>query len=88
MPCSCVGVETGITMNSLRMPTLFLPHGGGPSFFMTGERKQMYQATEDFLRSVKSTLPATPKAILLITAHWETAVPSFTGGVRPELIYD
>ncbi len=91
MRCSCVGVDTGFTLNSppfSRLPALFLPHGGGPSFFMTGERKQMYQATEDFLRGIRSTLPATPTAILLITAHWETSVPSFTGSMRPELIYD
>jgi aromatic ring-opening dioxygenase catalytic subunit (LigB family) len=71
-----------------RMPALFLPHGGGPSFFMTGERKVRYQATEDFLRSVDSLLPARPQAILVITAHWEAEVPSFTGGAHPGLIYD
>lgn len=76
------------THRPIRMPAMYLPHGGGPSFFMTGERKQRYQDTENFLRSVRSTLPATPKAILLVTAHWETAVPSFTGGRAPELIYD
>jgi aromatic ring-opening dioxygenase catalytic subunit (LigB family) len=70
------------------MPALYLPHGGGPSFFMTGERKRMYQPTEDFLRSVHSLLPAKPTAILIATAHWETAVPSFTGGRNPELIFD
>ena len=63
-------------------------HGGGPSFFMTGERKQRYQATEDFLRSVDSLLPARPQAILIITAHWEAEVPSFTGHPQPGLIYD
>ncbi|MDE2419507.1 MAG: dioxygenase [Burkholderiales bacterium] len=70
------------------MPSLYLPHGGGPSFFMTGERKVRYQQTENFLRSVNSLLPATPTAILIVTAHWETSVPSFTGGTRPDLIYD
>jgi aromatic ring-opening dioxygenase catalytic subunit (LigB family) len=75
-------------MNTTGMPAIYLPHGGGPSFFMTGERKRLYQDTEDFLRSIRSTLPATPKAILIVTAHWETDVPSFTGGASPELIYD
>lgn len=70
------------------MPSLFIPHGGGPSFFMTGDRKARYQATEDFLSSIPSLLPATPKAILIITAHWEQDIPSFTGGTSPELIYD
>lgn len=55
---------------------------------MTGERKLRYQQTEDFLRSIHSLLPAKPTAILIVTAHWETAIPSFTGGSRPGLIYD
>ena len=75
-------------MTTARMPAMYLPHGGGPSFFMTGERKLRYQPTEDFLRSVHSLLPAKPSAILIITAHWEAAIPSFTGDKQPELIYD
>lgn len=46
-------------MSTPRMPAVCLPHGGGPSFFMTGERKHLYQPTEDFLRSIRSTLPTT-----------------------------
>lgn len=75
-------------MNHSRMPAIYIPHGGGPSFFMTGERKFRYQETEDFLRRIGSLLPATPTAVLIVTAHWETVVPSFTGGTHPELIYD
>lgn len=75
-------------MNPLRMPALYLPHGGGPSFFMTGERKERYQETENFLRSVHTLLPARPTAILVITAHWEAAVPTLSGGPQPGLIYD
>lgn len=71
-----------------RMPALFVPHGGGPSFFMTGERKERYRATEDFLRSIPDLLPRRPSAILVATAHWESPVPSFTGGAHPALIYD
>ena len=55
---------------------------------MTGERKQKYQPIEDFLRSIAHLLPARPQAILIITAHWETRIPTFTGGAHPELIYD
>lgn len=75
-------------MSVTRLPALYLPHGGGPSFFMDGERKQRYQATEDFLRSVIPELPVQPRAILICTAHWETQIPSFTAAAQPELIYD
>lgn len=70
------------------MPALFLPHGGGPSFFMSGERKRRYQPTEDFLRSVAGMLPRLPSAILIATAHWECPVVTFTGARQPHLIYD
>jgi aromatic ring-opening dioxygenase catalytic subunit (LigB family) len=50
---------------------------------MTGERKSRYQATEDFLRGIQQHLPAKPTAILIITAHWETRIPSFTGEIIP-----
>jgi aromatic ring-opening dioxygenase catalytic subunit (LigB family) len=75
-------------MSTPRLPALYLPHGGGPSFFMTGERKALYQPMEDFLSGVHRLLPAAPTAILIITAHWETDIPSFTGAPNPALIYD
>lgn len=75
-------------MTSARMPALYLPHGGGPSFFMTGDRKAMFQGMEDFLRQVPSLLPSLPSAILIVTAHWETVSLRLTGSARPELIYD
>jgi aromatic ring-opening dioxygenase catalytic subunit (LigB family) len=75
-------------MTTPRLPALYLPHGGGPSFFMTGPRKERYLETEMFLRGLAPTLPVRPKAILVVTAHWETAMPSFTGGTNPELIFD
>jgi aromatic ring-opening dioxygenase catalytic subunit (LigB family) len=55
---------------------------------MTGERKQLFQQTEDFLRAIDQYLPALPSAILIVTAHWEAPVPSFTSGASPALIYD
>ena len=53
-----------------RLPALYLPHGGGPSFFMSGERRHRYQDTENFLRGVRDVLPTQPEAILIVTAHW------------------
>ena len=71
-----------------RMPSIYIPHGGGPSFFMTGERKQRYQQTENFLRNIDNYLPCAPSAILIVTAHWETQIPRLTGHKNPQLIYD
>ena len=70
------------------MPSLFVPHGGGPAFFMQGSLHKVFQPMADFLASIDRILPSEPSTILLITAHWETPLVTFTGGNRPNLIYD
>ncbi|MGA9585537.1 MAG: class III extradiol ring-cleavage dioxygenase [Terracidiphilus sp.] len=76
--------------NTQRQPTIFLPHGGGPCFFMdwTWGPADTWHATQRFLESVTGTLPAKPKALLVISGHWEE--PAFTAGTaaRPELLFD
>ncbi|MBS7780625.1 dioxygenase [Acidovorax sp. CCYZU-2555] len=42
----------------------------------------------EFLRGVAATLPARPKAIVLVSAHWQTPGFSATAAAQPGLIYD
>jgi aromatic ring-opening dioxygenase catalytic subunit (LigB family) len=76
--------------NILRQPVLFLPHGGGPCFFMdwTWGPADTWKATQHFLESLGSTLPAPPKALVVISGHWEE--PAFTASTAadPKLIFD
>ena len=74
-------------MPDRRQPALFIPHGGGPCFFMDDPRG-IWTSMADLLRSLPSILPEAPRAILLITAHWETQGFVLTGGTAPSLIYD
>ena len=71
-----------------RMPTLFIPHGAGPCFFMDWQPADTWIPMADFLKGLAATLPRRPKAILLVSAHWVT--PEFTvgGGERLPLIFD
>ncbi len=69
-----------------RLPAIYIPHGGGPAFFMQGKMHDLFQPMADFLASIPAILPATPKAILVITAHWEAPVVSISGS--SELIFD
>lgn len=48
----------------------------------------IWTSMAEFLRSLPDILPERPKAILLVTAHWETPGFVFTGGTQPELIFD
>lgn len=70
------------------MPSLYLPHGGGPAFFMDGPMADLFRPMEEFLASVDSLLPARPSALLVVSAHWEADVVTVSGGERPPLIYD
>ncbi|MBV1888841.1 MAG: dioxygenase [Proteobacteria bacterium] len=42
----------------------------------------------DWLRALGGTLPTTPKAILVISAHWEESVVTVASHANPPLIYD
>jgi len=71
-----------------KMPTWFIPHGGGPCFFMDWNPPHAWNKMADFLKNVASTLPRTPKAIVMVSAHWLTPDVTVTSGAQPELIYD
>jgi aromatic ring-opening dioxygenase catalytic subunit (LigB family) len=73
--------------NAARLPSVFIPHGGGPCFFMP-DPGGTWTGMADFLRTLPARLPRKPKAILLVSGHWETDGFAFTGAVKPSLLYD
>ena len=78
-----------MTANSTtRMPTLFVPPGAGPCFFMDWNPPDAWNAMGDFLKNVASTLPARPSAIVVVSAHWLEPAFSVTSGAQPDLFYD
>ncbi len=91
-PCSKSGPPYPRTMahSRPRYPVVFLPHGGGPWPFMQGgfgsgaER----EALATFLRTVPSLAETTPRALLVISAHWEEPAPTLMTGAKPPLLFD
>jgi len=73
---------------SSRMPTWFIPHGGGPCFFMDWNPPDAWDRMAHFLKNMASTLPRKPRAIVIVSAHWLTPNASVTSAAAPELIYD
>lgn len=71
-----------------RQPTLFVPHGAGPCFFMDWNPPEAWTRMGDWLREVPASLPAPPKAILMVSAHWLEPVFGVTGGERPGMLFD
>lgn len=73
---------------SATFPTIFLPHGGGPCFFMDWDPPDTWERMAAFLRSVPELVGARPKALLVISGHWEERVPTVNVRARPDLLFD
>ncbi|HHJ4328298.1 TPA: class III extradiol ring-cleavage dioxygenase [Klebsiella pneumoniae] len=73
---------------SSRMPSLFIPHGAGPCFFMEWSPAHAWDAMAAFLRGLAATLPERPRAIVMVSAHWHEPTFSVTSAPQPGLIYD
>ncbi|RYY74844.1 MAG: dioxygenase [Gammaproteobacteria bacterium] len=66
------------------MSVLFVPHGGGPMPLLGDEN---HRALTQFMRTVGGELPK-PKAIVVITAHWEENVATISSSPAPGMFYD
>jgi aromatic ring-opening dioxygenase catalytic subunit (LigB family) len=71
-----------------RMPTYFLSHGGGPWPWLTGPIRDGMVQLEESLRNLPGELPEAPKAILMISAHWEAPTFTVQTNPNPPMIYD
>ncbi len=71
----------------MQQPSYFIPHGGGPCFFMD-DPHGTWRGMRAFLETLHLDLPERPRAVLVVSGHWETNGFAFTGAARPSLIYD
>ena len=76
-------------MTTQRMPVAFLPHGGGPwPFVDIGWNLKDTPALQAYLESVRDLPKTPPKALLVISAHWEEEVPTVMTSPTPPMLYD
>ena len=71
-----------------RQPTVFVPHGGGPCFFMDWNPPDTWDRHRRFLEALPASLPAKPKALLVISGHWEQRVFTVQTNSAPPLLFD
>ena len=69
------------------LPTYFIPHGGGPCFFMEWDPPETWKKMGDWLRGMAADI-GKPKAVLVISGHWEEDAFAVTAGKSPPLIFD
>lgn len=73
-----------------RMPVVFVPHGGGPWPFVDvgiGRPEELADLAT-YLKSVATLPKREPKALLVVSAHWEEPVPTVMTSPRPPMLYD
>src|SRR3954467_13255766 len=73
----------------MRFPVVFVPHGGGPwPFVDIGFPRDEVDGLANYLRSVRDVPRTRPKALLVISAHWEASMPTVMTAERPTILYD
>jgi aromatic ring-opening dioxygenase catalytic subunit (LigB family) len=78
------------TQTGKRIPVVFVPHGGGPWPFIDepfGEREELDELAA-YLRSIRSVPQSSPRALLVISGHWEEPVPTVMTSSNPPMLYD
>ncbi len=75
----------------MTLPSLFIPHGGGPCFFMDpngGPPDPMWQPMQTYLTGLIDSLPEKPRAILMVSGHWEEEQVTVHAGNGQPLLFD
>ena len=73
----------------MKLPVVFVPHGGGPwPFVDVGVPRDEVEHLADYLRGLASLPREKPKALLVVSAHWEEEVPTVLTGTHPPILYD
>jgi aromatic ring-opening dioxygenase catalytic subunit (LigB family) len=74
----------------MRTPTFYIPHGGGPCFFMdwTMGPPDTWDKMAAWLKAMPEAVGPKPAAILVISAHWEEPEFTVTTSPKPPLLFD
>lgn len=71
-----------------RLPTYFISHGGGPWPWMKDQLNGAYDQLEASLQAVPGQLGRAPKAVLVISGHWEASEFTVMASPQPPMVYD
>ncbi len=75
-------------MSTRTLPTYFISHGGGPWPYMKDQLNGAYDRLEASLQAMPRELGGLPKAVLMVSAHWEEPAFTVMTTQRPPMIYD
>jgi len=72
----------------MRQPAIFLSHGGGPCFWLEGPVARAFDPLKAYLAGLLDALPERPRAILIVSAHWEEPRITLGSAKAPQMIFD
>lgn len=72
---------------SVRMPTYFISHGGGPWPWLPDMAAQLDPLARSLAR-MPDEIGQRPKAVLMISGHWEEDAFAVMTGPQPPMVYD
>lgn len=75
-------------MKKNRLPSYFISHGGGPWPYMEGPFRRNFDQLQLALENIPKQLPSPPKAVLVISGHWEEREFTLSSSPHPGMIYD
>lgn len=75
-------------MTGRRLPTYFVSHGGGPWPWLIGEFRRRFDPLDASLKDMRAELGTGPRAILVVSGHWEERGFALSSGAAPGMIYD
>jgi aromatic ring-opening dioxygenase catalytic subunit (LigB family) len=70
-----------------RLPTFFISHGGGPWPWVEDMRRGLVPL-ERSLADIRRRIGRTPRAVLMVTAHWEERAFTIGSNPAPGMVYD
>lgn len=75
----------------MRQPVLYVSHGGGPCFWMDLSHtfgEGAFDELRAYFETLLADLKEAPKAILMVTAHWEEDVATVSTAANPAMLFD
>lgn len=75
---------------SAAFPTFYIPHGGGPCFFMAWEYSTTnpWTGLASWLEGLAASIGGAPRAVIVISGHWESEPVALNVQAHPPLFYD
>jgi len=71
-----------------RLPTYYLSHGGGPWPWLKSPADSTFDRLEASLLEIRGEIGELPRAVLVVSGHWESDRFMATSSARPPMVYD